>query len=95
VMPEGQRASSISLPSDVDVSQLFAVATSVDLQHLDLSPSHLTRLVNVMEMPVLTHVNLNHNHLGDVGIELLFRALVDAGSSVVHVSVASNNIGDE
>jgi len=85
----------VSLPSEVDVSQAFAVATSVDLQHLDLCPSHLTSLAQITEMPVLTHVNLNHNHLGDSGIELLFKALVDAGCSVVHVSVASNGIGDE
>jgi len=67
----------------------------VDLQHLDLCPPHLAKLPELSEMPVLTHVNLNHNHLGDVGIELLFRALVDAGSSIEHVSVASNNLGDE
>ena len=40
-------------------------------------------------------MNLNYNHLGDVGIELLFRALVDAGSSIEHLAVASNDIGDE
>lgn len=86
---------SISLPSDVDVSKFFSVATSVDLQHLDLSPSHISKLPELMEMPALTHVNLNYNHLGDVGVELLFRALVDAGSSIEHLAVASNDIGDE
>eukprot|EP00931_Biecheleriopsis_adriatica_P065100 TRINITY_DN39724_c0_g1_i1.p1 TRINITY_DN39724_c0_g1~~TRINITY_DN39724_c0_g1_i1.p1 ORF type:complete len:1898 (+),score=373.96 TRINITY_DN39724_c0_g1_i1:40-5694(+) len=95
VMPPGQSGSIISLPSEVDVSQLFGVATSVDLQHLDLSPAHIAKLPELTEMPVLTHVNLNHNHLGDVGIELLFRALVDAGSSIEHVAVAANDVGDE
>lgn len=85
----------VRLPAEVDVSRAFGVATSVDLQHLDLGPSHLVNLTQVSEMPVLTHVNLNHNYLGDAGIEMLFRALVEAGSSVVHVSVANNNIGDE
>eukprot|EP00435_Cladocopium_sp_Y103_P000550 s4456_g1.t1 len=85
----------ISLPSDVDVSNFFSVATSVDLQHLDLSPSHISKLPELTEMPALTHVNLNYNHLGDVGVELLFRALVDAGSSIEHLAVASNDIGDE
>ncbi|CAL1127485.1 unnamed protein product [Cladocopium goreaui] len=85
----------ISLPSDVDVSNFFSVATSVDLKHLDLSPSHISKLPELTEMPALTHVNLNYNHLGDVGVELLFRALVDAGSSIEHLAVASNDIGDE
>lgn len=85
----------VSLPSDVDVSNFFSVATSVDLQHLDLGPSHITKLPELSEMPALTHVNLNYNHLGDVGVELLFRALVDAGSSIEHLSVSSNDIGDE
>jgi len=85
----------ISLPSDVDVSNLFSVATSVDLQHLDLSPSHIAKLPELTEMPALTHVNLNNNHLGDVGVELLFRALVDSGSSIEHLAVSSNNVGDE
>ncbi|CAK0856922.1 unnamed protein product [Prorocentrum cordatum] len=87
--------STVSLPSEVDVTQVFGVATSVDMQHLDLCPAHLCRLPEVVEMPVLTHVNLNHNHLGDAGTELLFRALADANCNVVHVAVASNNIGDE
>eukprot|EP00434_Breviolum_minutum_P011293 symbB.v1.2.009965.t1/scaffold623.1/size335370/8 len=85
----------ISLPSDVDVSNFFSVATSVDLQHLDLSPSHISKLPELTEMPALTHVNLNYNHLGDVGVELLFRAMVDAGSSIEHLAVSSNDIGDE
>eukprot|EP00913_Durusdinium_trenchii_P030402 g28478.t1 len=85
----------VSLSSDVDVSNFFSVATSVDLQHLDLGPSHITKLPELSEMPALTHVNLNYNHLGDVGVELLFRALVDAGSSIEHLSVSSNDIGDE
>jgi len=93
IMPDER--CSVSLPLDVDVTQLFGVASSVDLQHLELGPLHLSGLVRVTEMPVLTHVNLNHNHLGDAGIELLFRALVDAGSSVVHVAATDNNIGDE
>jgi len=86
---------SVSLPSEVDISQVFSVASSVDLQHLELGSLHLAKLGQVKEMPVLTHVNLNHNHLGDVGVEFLFKALVDASASVVHVAVAENNIGDE
>lgn len=87
--------STVSLPLEVDVTQVFGIATSVDMQHLDLCAAHLCRLPEVAEMPVLTHVNLNHNHLGDAGTELLFRALADANCNVVHVAVASNNIGDE
>eukprot|EP00439_Symbiodinium_sp_Y106_P009970 s4495_g1.t1 len=94
VMPPDQLAA-ISLPGEVDVSGFFAVATSVDLQHLDLGPAHITKLPELTELPALTHVNLNHNHLGDAGTELLFRALVDTGSSVEHVALVSNDIGDE
>jgi len=89
------RRSCVSLPLEVDVTQAFGVATSVDFQHLDLGPAHLVNLRHVVEMPVLTHVNLNHNRLGDAGVELLFRALVEAQCSVVHVALASNSIGDE
>ena len=39
----------------MDVSKLFTVATSVDLQHLDLSPSHIGKLPELTEMPALTH----------------------------------------
>merc|ERR1740121_2547779 len=92
VMPESK--SLASLPTDVDISRVFGVATSVDLQHLEIGPAHLYKLGEVTEMPVLTHVNLNHNHLGDSGTELLFKALVDSSCSVVHVAAASNNIGD-
>jgi len=94
IMPPDQLVA-ISLPSEVDVSGFFGVATSVDLQHLDLGPSHIAKLPELAELPALTHVNLNHNHLGDVGTELLFRALVDTGSSVEHVALVSNDIGDE
>ncbi|CAE7584229.1 RANGAP1 [Symbiodinium necroappetens] len=94
VMPPDQLAA-ISLPGEVDVSGFFAVATSVDLQHLDLGPAHITKLPELTELPALTHVNLNYNHLGDAGTELLFRALVDTGSSVEHVALVSNDIGDE
>jgi len=93
IMPDER--CSVSLPSEVDISQVFSVASSVDLQHLELGSLHLAKLGQVKEMPVLTHVNLNHNHLGDVGVEFLFKALVDASASVVHVAVAENNIGDE
>lgn len=95
IMPKEKKSGHLSLPSEVDVSNLFGVATSVDLQHLDLSPANLLGMPHVQDMPVLTHVNLNFNHLGDAGVELLFKGLVDAGASVVHVSLASNNIGDE
>lgn len=93
IMPDER--CSVSLPADVDVSLIFGVATSVDLQHLELGPLHLVGLSRITEMPVLTHVNLNHNHLGDAGIDALFKALVDAGSSVVHIAASDNNIGDE
>lgn len=83
------------LPGEVDISQAFAVATSVDLQHLELSSVHLEKLSQVQDMPVLTHINLNHNLLGDAGVDMLFKALVEVGSSVVHVALASNGIGDE
>uniref|UniRef100_A0A7S4S9B5 Uncharacterized protein n=1 Tax=Alexandrium monilatum TaxID=311494 RepID=A0A7S4S9B5_9DINO len=86
---------SVTMPGEVDVSHAFAVAASVDLQHLDLGPLHLSSLSRVTEMPMLTHINLNHNHLGDTGTELLFRALTEVQCSVVHVAVASNGIGDE
>lgn len=94
LFPRDVATSSISLPTQVDVSQAFEVATSVDIQHLDLGAPQLANLSKVQDMHVLTHVNLNHNLLGDPGMELLFQALVNAGSSVVHVSVADNNIGD-
>ena len=41
----------------MDVSRLFSVATSVDLQHLDLSPSHISKLPELAEMPALTHAS--------------------------------------
>jgi len=93
VIPD-EKGNTVSLSTDVDMSQLFGIATSVDLQHLDLGPIHLTNLKSVTEMPVLSHINLNHNHLSDQGIELLFSALVAAGATVVHVAASSNNIGD-
>jgi len=93
ILPDS-RGSTARLPAEVDVSQLFGIATSVDLQHLDLGPQHLSKMGAVSEMPALSHVNLNHNHLGDIGVELLFAALVGASCSVVHVSVSENNIGD-
>eukprot|EP00446_Apocalathium_sp_SHHI-4_P009045 CAMPEP_0177153396 /NCGR_PEP_ID=MMETSP0367-20130122/1055_1 /TAXON_ID=447022 ORGANISM="Scrippsiella hangoei-like, Strain SHHI-4" /NCGR_SAMPLE_ID=MMETSP0367 /ASSEMBLY_ACC=CAM_ASM_000362 /LENGTH=1164 /DNA_ID=CAMNT_0018598549 /DNA_START=58 /DNA_END=3555 /DNA_ORIENTATION=+ len=93
IMPDERY--NVCLPTEVDISQAFAVATSVDLQHLELCPAHLDRLCLVTDMPVLTHLNLNNNLLGDAGVEMLFRALVDANSSVVHVALASNGIGDE
>lgn len=82
------------LPTEVDLSQVFETATSVDVQHLGIETQHLVNLSNVTEMPVLTHVNLCHNNLGDAGVEALFAGLVAAGSSVVHVAVSSNNLGD-
>lgn len=92
ILPEDGPA--VSLPSTLDISQFFGIATSVDMQHLELRPAHLERLSSVTEMPVLTHVNLNHNHLGDTGVAILFNALVAAGCSVVHVALSNNNIGD-
>eukprot|EP00747_Dinoflagellata_sp_TGD_P070322 gnl/TRDRNA2_/TRDRNA2_156542_c1_seq1.p1 gnl/TRDRNA2_/TRDRNA2_156542_c1~~gnl/TRDRNA2_/TRDRNA2_156542_c1_seq1.p1 ORF type:complete len:775 (+),score=142.89 gnl/TRDRNA2_/TRDRNA2_156542_c1_seq1:179-2326(+) len=88
------RAGSVQLPADVDIAPLFGIATSVDLQHLELSPVHFHSLSKTPEMPVLTHVNLNHNTLGDLGVEMLFLGLEKAGSHLVHVAVSSNNIGD-
>jgi len=92
IMPLEER-SNVRLPSEVDITGLFAVASSIDMQHLDLRPFHLSSLEKIEEMPVLSHLNLNHNSLGDAGIELLFGALINAGSSVVHLSLSSNNIG--
>jgi len=88
------KGSTVRLPTQVDVTQAFEVATSVDMQHLDLGPAQLANLSKVQEMHVLTHINLNYNMLGDSGVEHLFSALSNAGSSVVHISVGGNNIGD-
>lgn len=88
------KGSTVRLPTQVDVTQAFEVATSVDMQHLDLGPAQLANLSKVPEMHVLTHINLNYNMLGDSGVEHLFSALSNAGSSVVHISVGANNIGD-
>eukprot|EP00929_Paragymnodinium_shiwhaense_P119158 TRINITY_DN91032_c0_g1_i1.p1 TRINITY_DN91032_c0_g1~~TRINITY_DN91032_c0_g1_i1.p1 ORF type:complete len:1888 (-),score=482.22 TRINITY_DN91032_c0_g1_i1:66-5597(-) len=92
IASDGRNA--VRLASEIDISQLFAIATSVDLQHLDLCPAHVAKLQQVSDMPVLTHINLNHNHLGDSGVEYLFTALSQAACTVVHISVSDNNIGD-
>jgi len=92
IMPRDE-GNSVRLPSEVDITALFGVASSIDLQHLDLRPLHLASLEKIEEMPVLTHLNLNHNSLGDAGIEMLFGALINAGSSIVHLSLSSNNVG--
>jgi Leucine-rich repeat (LRR) protein len=94
IISSDSRDTAVRLPSEVDITQCFAIATSVDLQHLDINPSHLTNLGLITEMPALSHVNLNHNHLCDAGVELLFQALASAAVSVVHVSISSNNVGD-
>jgi len=89
-----EKGGTIRLPTQVDMTHAFEVATSVDMQHLDIGAGHLVNLRQVHEMNVLTHINLNHNCLGDAGVEVLFVALVNSGSSVVHVSVGDNNVGD-
>lgn len=89
-----EKARSVRLPPEVDVTQAFEVATSLDMQHLDLGPAQLSNLKHVHDMHALTHLNLNYNLLGDNGVELLFDALVKANSTVVHVALGSNNIGD-
>lgn len=93
VLPAGKEGT-LQLPHDVDVTEIFSTATSVDMQHLDLSPAHFEKFSDAVEMPVLTHVNLSHNVLGDAGSACFFAALVAAGCGVVHVSLASNHLGD-
>jgi len=93
IMPDEKEAN-VKLPDNVDVSAVFAIATSVDMQHLDLHPAHFDSLKKVTEMAVLTHINLNYNHLSDSGAEMLMDALVNAGCSIVHLSLSSNAIGD-
>lgn len=93
IMPDERN--NAGLPTEVDISHMFAVSTSLDLQHLELGPLHLSNMHAVSDMPVLTHVNLNSNLLGNPGVDILFRALVEANSSVVHVALAHNSIGDE
>jgi len=61
---------------------------------LDLGVAQLSNLKNVEDMHSLTHLNLNHNLIGDPGVDILFEALVKANSTVVHVALSSNNIGD-
>jgi len=90
----GECSGMVKMPPDVDVSELFTVATSIDLQHLDLKPKHFEHLDKVSEMPVLTHLNLSYNLLGDSGMEWLFGGLTAAGCNVVHISLTANNIGD-
>merc|ERR1719502_2587326 len=89
-----EKARSVRLPPEVDVTQAFEVATSLDMQHLDLGVSQLANLKFVEDMHALSHLNLNHNLIGDPGVELLFEALAKANSTVVHVALSSNNIGD-
>jgi hypothetical protein len=89
-----ERDAAVQLPTQVDITQCFAIATSVDLQHLDINPGHLSSLSLIQEMPALSHVNLNHNHLCDAGVELLFQALAAAAVSLLHVSISNNNVGD-
>jgi hypothetical protein len=84
----------VSFPANVDFTPVFGIASSIDLQHVHIRPWHLTGLSKVQDMPVLTHVNLNDNDLGNVGVELLFRALAAAGCNVVHVAVGANKVGD-
>lgn len=93
IIPPDPRCT-VRLPTEVDISQVFGVASSVDMQHMELGAAHLSKLATVTEMAVLTHVNLNYNQLGDVGVNVLFSALANSGCSVMHVAVAANNIGD-
>jgi len=93
IMPN-QYSGLVKLPSDVDIKQLFTVATCIDYQHLDLRAVHFAGLDLVGDMPALTHLNLNHNTLGDAGVELLLGGLVAAGSNIQHLSICANNIGD-
>jgi len=88
------KASNVRLPPEVDMTQAFEVATSLDMQHLDLGVSQMANLKHCEDMHILTHLNLNNNLLGDAGAELLFEALVRVHSTVVHVALSSNNIGD-
>jgi hypothetical protein len=87
-------SSDVRLPPEVDVTQAFEVASSLDMQHLDLGRTHLANLKFVEDMHALTHLNLNNNLVGDSGVEILFDSLAKANSTLVHVSLSSNNIGD-
>eukprot|EP00916_Digyalum_oweni_P014404 GHVL01023642.1.p1 GENE.GHVL01023642.1~~GHVL01023642.1.p1 ORF type:complete len:1616 (+),score=219.26 GHVL01023642.1:253-4848(+) len=83
----------IYLPSTISFEGLFQICTTLEIQEADLQPRHLSGIRSA-DITGLTHINFNHNKLGNVGCAILFRALAEYGS-IVHVSLADNIITDE
>jgi len=97
---EGYAAHRFVVPVDVDLSNLFSVVSSLDIQYVGLTIHHMGHFFNAiqfkdLDLGMLTHLNLNNNNLTDIGTIRLMEAFSHAGSSIVHLTLAGNTIGDE
>merc|ERR1719247_77058 len=79
----------VSLP-EVSLEGLLSAATSFDAQYVHLYDYHL--LFRRLQLNQLTHLNLQHNCLGDPGLVRLARGLAKAGAGIQHLNVAENLI---
>lgn len=87
------------VPADVDLANLFATVSSLDIQNVGLSVHHMRTFSNSithkdLDLGMLTHLNLNNNNLGDAGVKELMQGFFTAGTSLVHLTLANNGITD-